>query len=411
MVLLADMNEATDTKPKVLIITGVLWIGGGAEKAAANLGNYLTDQGYETHLLTFYEAAQKFPYHGIYHTFDEGAKKSWLHKLPRIPLRVWKINRYARHHQIDVVYAFLEEASFYTLVAKRLFFWRRKVIVSVRNNTNRLGRLFRFVSRVLYPHADVVVAVTRAIEHQLQSNWQLTNTTTIYNSLDMPYVEERVGEALPPEHQWLAEHTPLVISIGRLIQQKGQWHLIRAFSAVREAHPTAKLVIIGEGEYRARLEQLVAACELTDVVHLIGKHPNVYQFLASADLFAFSSLWEGMPNTVLEALSVGLPIVSTDCVSGPREIIAPDVGILEAIAYPHETPFGVLIKAPENLPPIWQPPADIPLIPEEQQLAEALSDVLERRWFRGPEHTEYRRRIADAFDKTTIMQQWEDLLS
>ena len=143
------MTETTVTrKPKVLIVTGVLWIGGGAEKTAANLGNYLTDQGYETHLLTFYEAVEQYPYYGIYHTFDEGKKKNWWHKLPNIPLRIWKIHRYAKQHKINVVYAFLEEASFYVLIAKKLFFWRRKVIVSVRNNTDRLGRLFQIASKI-----------------------------------------------------------------------------------------------------------------------------------------------------------------------------------------------------------------------------------------------------------------------
>ncbi len=144
---------------------------------------------------------------------------------------------------------------------------------------------------------------------------------------------------------------------------------------------------------------------------MLGKHENVYQFLACADVFAFSSLWEGMPNTMLEALSVGLPIVSTDCVSGPREIIAPKAGTIEQLEYPHETEHGILVLAPENVSPIWQPPATQPLTLEEEQLAAALSDVLTRQWFRGSTHTAYRRHIADAFDKKTIMAQWETLLT
>jgi len=80
-------------KPKILIVTGVLWIGGGAEKVAANLGNYFTDQGYETHLLTFYEAAEKYPYHGIYHSFNETSKG---HRLIRLIGRQLWIRRFAQ---------------------------------------------------------------------------------------------------------------------------------------------------------------------------------------------------------------------------------------------------------------------------------------------------------------------------
>ena len=409
LVLLSDMAANGSKKPKVLIVTGVLWVGGGAEKVAANLGNYLTDQGYETHLLTFYEAPQKYPYHGIYHTFNE-QPKTRLQKVFQVPVRIWKIARYARRHKITVAYTFLEEANFYTLVAKLLFRRRLPVIVSVRNNLNQRGRLFRWLSKKLYPHAQAVVSVTRAVEHMLQVDYGLHNTTTIYNSLDMEHVERQVGQPLPAAYQWLSDAQPLIITIGRLIQQKGQWHLIRAFSAVQQAHPDATLVILGEGEYRERLQQLVDDCGLSERVHFIGKHENVYQFLASADVFAFSSLWEGMPNTMLEALSVGLPIVSTDCVSGPREIIAPEVGTIESIHYPHGSPYGILTPVPDNAPPIWQAPAVQPLIPEEVELAAALKQVLDERWFRGPAHTEYRRRIATAFDKKTIMQQWEALL-
>lgn len=396
-------------KRKILIVIGVLWVGGGAEKVAAYLGNYLTEQGYETHVLTFYEAPQKYPYNGIYHTFNE-QPKSRLQKIPYMPVRIWKIARYARQHNIDVAYSFLEEANFYTLFAKLLFFRQLPVIVSVRNNLNQRGRLFRLLSRVLYPHAKAVVSVTRTIEHMLRVDYGLTNTTTIYNSIAIEHVERQMGEPLPPSCHRLAERSPLIMSVGRLTRQKGQWHLIRAFGSVHNRHPDAKLVIVGTGEYKANLQKLITDCGLDDAVVLLGAHENVYRLLACADVFAFSSLWEGMPNTMLEALAVGLPIVSTDCVSGPREIIAPEVGIRESIQYPYETPYGILTRVPDNQPPVWQSPADMPLNAAEAQLADALADVLGRRWFRGPAHTSYRHRIAESFDHSTSMHRWEKLL-
>jgi glycosyltransferase involved in cell wall biosynthesis len=396
-------------RQKVLIVTGVLWIGGGAEKVAANLGNYFTDQGYETHLLTFYEAPNKYPYHGVYHSLNESPKTAFQ-KIFRVPQRIWKISQYARKHDIDLAYTFLEEANFYTLAAKLLFYRKLDVIVSVRNNINKRGRLFKGISKFLYPFAKKVVSVTKAVEHTLQTDFKLTNTTTIYNSIDVELVTEKAAEPLLDQYQALFESRPVLITAGRLIQQKGQWHLIRAFSEVAKEHPTATLIILGEGEYRPQLEQLINDAGLSENVHLIGNQPNVYQFLSRADLFVFSSLWEGMPNTMLEALSVGLPIISTDCVSGPREIIAPDISVTQQIAYPYETEYGTLVKAPENLRPVWKPKEEAPLSLEEAQLAGVIASALDRKLFKGTEYTVYKNRINEAFEKSAIMQQWESLL-
>lgn len=405
--------EEQDKQPKVLIVTGVLWIGGGAEKVAANLGNYLTDQGYETHLLTFYEAPEKYPYHGIYYTFNE-TPKTKLQKVLRVPLRIWKIARYAKAHDIDVAYAFLEEANFYTLLAKLLFIGRLPVIVSVRNNIRQRSWLFRKLSAWLYPHAKAVVSVTRVVEEMLIADFGLTNTTTIYNSLDMAKIAEQQAKPLPAEYQWLSDFsddTPLLISIGRLISQKGQWHLIRAFSQVLKDHPAAKLVILGEGEYHDQLAKLIADCGLGDHVYLLGKHSNVYQFLAAADVFVFSSRWEGMPNTMLEALSAGLPIISPDCPSGPREIVAPELRVSETPQYPHRSPYGILATPFDPAAaPVWETPAAVPLNREEQELATAISTVLTEGWRRGLDYTSYQARIADAFTYDTIMTEWEALL-
>jgi glycosyltransferase involved in cell wall biosynthesis len=396
-------------KPRILIVTGFLSIGGGAEKVAANLGTFFTDQGYQTHVLTFYEATHKYPYHGTYHTFNERPKAAWQ-KIFLVPLRVWKIARYAKRHEIDVAYTFLEEANFYTLTAKLLLYRTLTVVVSVRNNIDTRGRLFRSLSKFLYPYAKKVVSVTKAIERTLQSDFALTNTVTIYNSIDRDLVAQKAREPLPLQYESLFNTAPVLISAGRLTQQKGQWHLIRAFSEVTKEHPAATLVILGEGEYRRKLEQLVLDSGLIGNVHLIGNQPNVYQFLARADLFVFSSLWEGMPNTMLEALSVGLPIISTDCVSGPREIIAPDIAVDQNVQYPITTDYGVLVQTPQHTKPIWNPVAVRPLLAGEVQLKNAMNQVLQDQWLKGAEYVAYEGRIRTTFDTKAIMREWEGLL-
>lgn len=403
------MSDATGGSPrkKILIVTGVLWIGGGAEKVAATIGNHLTDAGYETHLLTFYEAEHKYPYHGIYHSFNEAPKHRLL-KLLHTPMRIYKIAQYAKRHNIDVAVAFLEEANFYTLVAKRLFVRQLPVTVSVRNNIRRRGWLFRKLSGLLYPYAETVVSVTKAVESMLIEDFSLKNTTTIYNPLDMELIEEIKAKPLPEAYAWLADRSPLLISAGRTIDQKSQWHLVRAFAEVIKRVPTATLVILGDGSYRTKLQELIDACDLHDRIRLIGKHANVYQFMNVADVFVFSSRYEGMPNTMLEALSVGLPIITPDCPSGPREILAPEVGVHDELTYPYGTEYGVL-TTPFSLTdePIWQTPEQTPLTPAEAELRDAIIAVLQDGWKRGPNYTAYHQRVAEAFALPKVMQEWE----
>lgn len=409
-----QLDVPAQAKKRVLIVIGTLAIGGGAEKVAATIGSQLTARGHEVHLLSFYEAAHKYPFTGIYHTEGEPIITNRFKKLWRVPQRVWRIRRYARLHDIDVAISFLEEANFYTILAKLCGHWRLPVIVSVRNNVSKREWPFRLATRLLYPFAKSVVSVTKAVEVVLQRDFKLTNTTTIYNPLDMELIAARRTVPLPSTltQHFSATRRPVCISIGRLIHQKGQWHLIRAFTAVRTVHPTATLVILGEGNYRPQLEALIVDCGLSDVVSLIGNHDNVYQFLAAADIFVFSSLWEGMPNTMLEALAVGLPIISPDCVSGPREILAPDLPVTASVDYPHQTAAGTL-TAPLSEDAIWTTPRETALTPEEEQLANVINAALTAQQSASGARTTPAAAtppLHTPFTMTTIVREWERLL-
>jgi glycosyltransferase involved in cell wall biosynthesis len=401
-----DANHTDAARPRLLLVIGSLSIGGGAEKVAATIGSELTARGYEVHLLTFYEATQRYPYTGIYHSAGEEIIHNRIRKIFRIPSRIRLIQRYAKDHNIDLAISFLEEANFYTILAKLCGHFKLPVVVSVRNNIERREWLFKVATRFLYKAASKVVSVTRAVEEVLRTRYRAANTTTIYNPLDMSLIDAKKVEPLPEEYKPYFATGPVCITIGRLIPQKGQWHLVRAFTKVRETHPNATLVVLGEGELREKLTTLRDNCDLTDAVHFIGIHENVYQFLAAADLFVFSSLWEGMPNTLLEALAVGLPIIAPDCVSGPREIIAPTLGVTKTVGYPHETDLGILVE-PQTDATIWQPPHVVPILPKEDALAEGITRGLTRVQNEKWNVPDYGRA---PFSLANITDEWETLV-
>jgi glycosyltransferase involved in cell wall biosynthesis len=141
----------------------------------------------------------------------------------------------------------------------------------------------------------------------------------IYNPVVRPALKDLVKA--PVKHPWFRPgEPPVILAVGRLTVQKDFPTLIRAFAQVRRAH-VARLVILGDGEERAAIEALTQELGVARDVSLPGFARNPYAYMARAGLFVLSSRWEGLPGVLIEALYCGVPVISTDCPSGPREIL------------------------------------------------------------------------------------------
>jgi glycosyltransferase involved in cell wall biosynthesis len=141
----------------------------------------------------------------------------------------------------------------------------------------------------------------------------------IYNPVITPTLLQQIGQT--PDHPWFAPgQPPVILGVGRLTAAKDFPTLIRAFAEVRR-HRNVHLMIVGEGEERGRLEALVRELGLDEVVSLPGYKENAGAYMAKSALFVLSSAWEGLPTVLIEALAAGARVVSTDCPSGPREIL------------------------------------------------------------------------------------------
>ncbi len=179
----------------------------------------------------------------------------------------------------------------------------------------------RALMRRFYPMADAIVAVSESVERDLVAGLRLDGRTirTIYNPVITRELEPKAAAAL--EDPWFGSgQPPVVLGVGRLAPQKDFATLVRAFAEVRAKRP-ARLVILGEGEERAALEAL--ACELrvdTDV-RLPGYDHNPFRYMSRATVFALSSIFEGLPGALIQAMACGCRVVSTDCPGGSREIL------------------------------------------------------------------------------------------
>lgn len=238
---------------------------------------------------------------------------------------------YLRQERPDAVLAVMQEVNCAAVLASiRSRSWHGRVVLSEHSNPvahmrslpNLRGRWFarRFV-RTLYPRADGLIAISQGVADAVTAivGARHCDITVINNPVDAAAICARASE--PVDHPWLKDGgDPVLIAVGNLKPAKDFSTLLRAFEELRQRR-RARLIILGEGDERNRLRSLVKKLGIEDTVAMPGFVHNPWAWMAKSDLFVLSSRWEGFPMVLAEALAVGVPVVATDCPSGPREIL------------------------------------------------------------------------------------------
>ncbi len=285
---------------------------GGAERVMVNLAKDFAKSGYETVLVTSFTDTWEYP-------VDENVKRiSLTDNLPdgflkRNLFLVKKLRTVIKEEKPDSIVSFMAEPNFRMLLAT--FGIKGRKIISIRNDPNKEypNKVFRLLAKTLYRRADGVVFQTEDAKKWFPKSIQ-KKSSIIMNQVDeIFYTTELSSERCD------------IVTTGRLTEQKNHKLLIRAFAQIADKI-NENLVIYGEGELREELEALIADLGLQNRVFLPGATQNVPEVLSRAKLFVLSSDYEGMPNSLMEAMAMGLPCISTDCpCGGPRMIIENDV--------------------------------------------------------------------------------------
>ena len=208
-----------------------------------------------------------------------------------------------------------------TLIVKSLLNYLPIVIPVVHSMLENRRLRDRIRYSTLMAHSDHIVAVSEGVRHNVSVKAGLPKEriTTIYNPVVTPRLAE-LSREIPP-HPWLTGGgAPIILSAGRFVRVKDFPTLIRAFQKLSIVQPV-RLILLGDGSERKNLTALVRELDLEDRVSMPGWVDNPYAFMARASLFAISSRMEGLPTVLIEALACGCPCVSTDCPSGPAEIL------------------------------------------------------------------------------------------
>lgn len=238
--------------------------------------------------------------------------------------------RYLRDEKPRSLLSTLKHANMAALWAKRLSRVPVKLTIREANMVtqgaaNALSLKDRFIPLFMplfYPWADNVIAVSIGVAEDLAraTRLRLSKIRVIYNPLDLKKISREAEEV--PDHPWFTgQATPVILGAGRLSRAKDFSTLIKAYALVRQQHLGAKLVILGEGPERAELIDLTRKLGIENDVDLLGHVGNPFSYMSRASVFVLSSAWEGLPNVLIQALALGTPVVSTDCPSGPAEIL------------------------------------------------------------------------------------------
>jgi glycosyltransferase involved in cell wall biosynthesis len=298
--------------------------GGGAERAMLHLAGGLADRGIKTDLVLA-EAEGDY----LDQIPSNVRVVDLQSKFPVVLSKTFALQRYLQREQPQVLFSALDIVSS-SLWAK----WRSgvptRVVMCVQtylsaqfdlHQRHTGAKLRSRLVRWLYPKSDELVAASYGTAEDLAqiTRLPLDRIRVIYNPVVTPQVLRKSQE--PVSHPWFAlGEPPVILGVGRLVAQKDFFNLVSAFALVRQQRP-ARLVILGEGEDRPKLEQLIRTLNLEQDVALPGFVDNPYAYMAKASVFALSSRFEGFGNVVAEAMATGTPVVSTDCPSGPAEIL------------------------------------------------------------------------------------------
>lgn len=295
--------------------------GGGAERVAATLSNYWVRKGYRVTLMpTFsgrgdciYPLDERVELEFLADRVSSSTRSIWNRLY-----RLWALRKFIAQTKPDVIVSFLTHVN---VVAVLSAFWTNiPVILSERTYppSMPLGFILETLRKLLYPFAEAVVMQTGLGLAWLKNKTSHKNGVVIPNPVSYPMA--RSAPVVIPKNI-ISETRKICLSVGRLSEEKCYSEVISAFNGVAYKFPDWDLVILGEGPERDCLERKVSSLGLQHRVYFPGRVGNLSDWYFGAEAYVMYSRFEGFPNTLLEAMAHGVPVISRDCDTGPKEII------------------------------------------------------------------------------------------
>lgn len=345
---------------------------GGSERVMVNLAEYFREQKYDVILVTQYQREKEYcispKIRRVYSEPDASMLEGG--RIRNFCVRFRTLRRLWKTYRPDVILSFLGKNNLMAVAAAA--FLPIKVAVSVRGEPTMeyQGKFMQFIAKTVFRFADGVILQTEQAG-QFFPRAVRRKSVILPNPLNPQFTERKV----------CADREDLIVAAGRLDENKNHAMLIHAFGRIAEEYPTVKLVIYGEGELRTKLEMLIAEKGLTDRISMPGNVNDIADRIGRARIFTLTSNTEGMPNSIMEAMTLGIPVIATDCpCGGPATLIEHGVN-------------GLLVPVGDAF-----------------ALADAFRRIFEDREFEQ-KLRENARRITETLAPEQVNKKWEDYLN
>lgn len=285
-------------------------------------------------------------------------------KVINLIKRIRAIKKIKRDYRIDITYSFGPSATLPNIYART----GDKIWAGIR----AYGAVEdKKVMKQICRYADKIICCSEVMRQTVNELYDVKNTICLYNPCDVNMIREKAEET-PQEHQdFFTMDAPILASMGREDDVKGFWHLIKAFALAKKRIPELKLMIIGEGtfmEYRKLAKEL----QVEKDVLFTGVQINPFSYLKYASLYVMTSISEGFPNALIEAMAIGIPVMSVNCKTGPAEILLEDYRRGKDENRVIQGEYGVLL-------PVINPEKNLDtavIEREEKIIAEQIAEVL-----------------------------------
>jgi len=403
--------------------------GGGAERVVSNLSMAFSNQ-YNIKIAVFDNQQKVFPHNGdlirIRLPFSgDPVHNNWFQRLTRFIVLIYKLKKIKREQKIDVTVSFAEQANIVNL----LTMGSGRTVISVRTLLSKemisapKMRILGFFIKRLYGRAHQIIVPSKLAAEDLQKFFGVKpgKLKVIYNYVDQDKITSQAAEIIDDPFLRSLFDQPVILNVGRLTPAKGQWLLFELMKKIKPLHPDWKLVIVGESETEGNLKSDLLGLasqlglqvfdqekgqngSLACDIYLLGFKANPYQYMRNSNVLAMPSVFEGFPNTVLEAMQTGLPVIVADCNSGPREILSPESDLSTHATQVEWTANGVLCPALTD--------ADINVsVPDwlSDEWAGAVTEVMEKNEVRNQFIRNGLLRVRD-FDKEAILAEWKNCI-
>lgn len=365
---------------KLAIITPTL-ANGGAERIISTLTQSKDlNEKYKITIITFENDSNDYKFECEIINLKERYAEELNRIKPIKYLNYFKIiKKVKREMSFDIVISFMENMGIVNAATKKnettlhavssYLSGQFEYSNSFRKNT--YVYFFRMLIKNFFNKLDGILTISQESRQDLIDNFKIKEEKIVvsYNPYDVKMINELSGKLKEKNN----ENYLRIVTMGSLIDLKAQWNLLRAFKKIENKFKNVELLIIGRGENEKYLIDMTHAYHLNNKVNFIGYVTNPFKYLGNSDIYVLTSIREGLPNALIEAMACGLPVIATDCSSGPREIIAPKTDYKRKTSIIEKAENGILVPKNNGIKKKISDPLD----EQEVMLEEALQMLIE----------------------------------